>query len=69
MLIGPQSQCQSFVIFLREYGSGELKPCNVRISCGRKYTDIDKKYVQYLEFRASNYKHHNCGISWIIIQE
>jgi hypothetical protein len=69
LFTGTASEQQSFGRMLKNFDSGQLQPTGNKRSRDRKFGDIEKRLVEYLELRARVYKQDNCGVSWITLTE
>ena len=67
-IMGTLQQRQTFSRYLRQYDSGKLRPSQKRRNMTRKFVDIERKLINYLDMRERSYKLDKCGISWVVLQ-
>jgi hypothetical protein len=54
---------------LKSFDSGKLQPTGRKRCRDRKFQDIEKRVMEYLDLRVKVYKQENCGVSWITLTE
>ena len=69
LFTGTRSEQCSFGLMLKSFDSGKLQPSSKKRSRDRKFQDIEKRLIEYLDLRVKVYKKDNCGVSWITITE
>jgi hypothetical protein len=69
LFTGTLSEQISFSKMLKNFDSGKLQPTGKKRGRDRKFEDIEKRLIEYLELRAKVYKQDNCGVSWITLTE
>jgi len=69
LFTGTLSEQQSFGRMLKSYDKGHLKPTKKKRRRIRKYEEIEKKLIEYLDLHAQAYKQDKCGLSWILLQK
>ena len=53
--------------WLVKFDNGQLEASAAMQGCSRKYAEIEKKLIQYLDIRAQKYAQYKCGVTWIFI--
>ena len=66
---GTLSEQQSFGQYLVKFDKGTLKPVDVKRTRVRKYGEIEKKLILYIELQEKYYKRDKCGLSWLLLSK
>jgi hypothetical protein len=66
-ITGTASEQVSFGRMLIQFENGALKPSDKMRGRVRKFEDIEKRLIQYLDLRARAYLQDKCGVSWITL--
>jgi len=66
---GTKSEEQSLGRWLVKFDNGQLEASGVMRGRSRKYVEIEKKLIQYLDLRAQKYAQDKCGVRWIFIEK
>ena len=65
---GKKSEDQYFGRFLVKFDNVKLEASAVMWGHSRKYVEIEKKLIQYLDLSAHKYAQEKCGLKWIFME-